>query len=179
MRRLFALVMLVALLVALLPVAVSAHTATDLLYAKLIAGQTEYVGHVIIWNDSTNLHVTLQAKFGHLGYCLKETHLHVATSLKDIPQTKKGNPIPGRFDYKDDDLGCIHEWEYIIPLGDWEPGTLLFLAAHAVVGNRFDPDWEETGWGVICGQITEFPFGGRNWATYIPYTVQQIDPPAD
>jgi len=109
MRRLFALVMLVALLVALLPVAVSAHTATDLLYAKLIAGQTEYVGHVIIWNDSTNLHVTFQAKFGHLGYCLKETHLHVATSLKDIPQTKKSNPIPGRFDYKDDDLGCIHD----------------------------------------------------------------------
>ena len=29
-----------------------------------------------------------------------ETHLHIATSLAGIPQTKTGNPIPGKFEYK-------------------------------------------------------------------------------
>ncbi|NIN93628.1 MAG: hypothetical protein GTO49_01265 [Anaerolineae bacterium] len=170
MKKLAFPLIIVALLAALVPVAVSAHTAGNPLTAKLMAGQSIYSGHVQVWNDGTNLHVRYQAKSGE-GFCLNETHLHVATSLADIPQ-KNGNPIPGHFDYKDDDLGCVHDVEYVIPLDGWGADTQLFIAAHAVVGDMYDPYFEETAWGVLCGHLDRYGFPGRNWAAYIPYTVQ-------
>jgi len=170
MRRLAFPLMIVALLAALLPVAVSAHTADHPLTAKLMAGQSIYAGHVEVWNDDANLHVRYQAKWG-LGFCLNETHLHVATSLDDIPQ-KNGNPRPGHFAYKDDDLGCVHDVEYVIPLDGWGDGTQLVIAAHAVIGRLDDPYFEETAWGVLCGNFDRWGFPGANWAAYIPYTVQ-------
>ena len=49
------------------------------------------VGDVTVTNDCTNLYVTYRTT---PGWCITETHLHVAGSEVDIPQTKKGNPIP-------------------------------------------------------------------------------------
>jgi len=169
MKKLAFRLMVVALLAALLPTVASAHTAGDPLRAKLIAGQKIEAGLVEVWNDAENLHVRFVTKWG-LGYCLKETHLHVATSLDDIPQ-KNGNPIPGHFDYGDV-LDCAHDIEYVIPLNDWEAGAELVIAAHAVVGNVDDTCLQETAWGVLCGKLDEYGFPGRNWAAYIPYTVQ-------
>lgn len=170
MKKLAFLLIVVAVLAALVPAAVSAHTADHPLRAKLMAGQSIYAGLVEVWNDGGDLHVRYVSKWG-LGYCLNETHLHVATSLAGIPQ-KNGNPIPGKFDYKDDDLGCVHDIEYVIPLDGWEAGTELVIAAHAVVGRVDDPYFEETAWGALCGHLDRWGFPGRNWATYIPYTVQ-------
>jgi hypothetical protein len=63
------------------------------------------------------------------------------------------------------------EFKYKLPDG-WEVGDTLILATHAVVRKTDDPAWTETAWGVICGQLHEYPFPGANWATYIPYELQ-------
>ncbi|MHA2103877.1 MAG: vWA domain-containing protein [Candidatus Hodarchaeales archaeon] len=123
-------------------------------------------GDVIIWNDQDNLYVTYNTTDG---WYMTETHLQVADSLDGIPQTKKGNPIPGKFEYKDYFDPGIQTYTYSIPW-TWDPGTNLYIAAHAVVekiigyDNYGDPIFQkETGWG--NGE----DFDGKNWATYIVY----------
>jgi hypothetical protein len=150
----------VTLLLGLLTVAVSAG---DTQYYKLIAGQHEHVGWVKVSIDGDGvLHVEYEA---FDGYCLRETHVHVADSLDGIPQTKKGNPIPGQFASKHDELGCVPDDEHVF-VGQWT--TPLYIAAHAVVGKPCSC-WEETAWGVWCGKMDKFGFPGSNWATYILY----------
>ena len=94
----------------------------------LYAGQYENVGVVKVWNDTENLYVKYIVDDP---WCLTETHLHVAVCIEDIPQTKKGNPIPGKFDYEGEH-DCVTEYTYIIPL-TLVPGDKLYIAAHAVV----------------------------------------------
>ena len=173
MKKLAFPLIVVILLAALFPAMVAAAEPDRPQIAKLIAGKNLQVGEVWVWNDGEELHVKYRAFYNDLGYCLSETHMHVADSLAAIPQ-KNGNPIPGQFDYKDEDLDCARVVEYVVPLNDWTPGTELFIAAHAVVINKFDPDYEETAWGVLCGKIDVYGFPGKNWAAYIPYTVREF-----
>ena len=137
------------------------------------------VGNVCVcsWDD------TLRVKYDTTGtgWCLTETHLHVATSLEGIPQTKKGNPIPGKFTYKDEYDPCVTERIYDIDL-DGYTGT-VYIAAHAVVCKEECIDGVlvcvcETAWAginYICLNddrvATGIDFPGRNWATYFTYTV--------
>lgn len=111
---------------------VSAHTESVPLVTDLLAGQTQDVGEVRVWNDGTNLHVEYEVDL--VGWYLVETHLAVGDSSGDIPQTKKGNPIPGKFDYKHHDIYDVTD-EYVIPLADFgfEVGDDIAIAAHAVV----------------------------------------------
>lgn len=129
MQKKFNVLMIIVFML-VLPFKVLANTAVDPFVTDLIAGQHTDVGDVLVWNDEENLYV--KYLISEVGLCLDETHLHVATSLADIPQTKKGNPIPGQFAYQNDHIPCVDEYTYSIPL-NWEPGTSLFLAAHAVV----------------------------------------------
>lgn len=107
------------------------HTEDDPYVTNLIAGQHTNVGNVSVWNDEDNLYV----KYATITNCeITETHLHVATSLDGIPQTKKDNPIPGQFDHKNDSHHAgITEYVYKIPLNGWTVGDELYIAAHAVV----------------------------------------------
>lgn len=100
----------------------------------LLAGQDIEVGNVTVSNDGDNLYV--QYNITEEGWCLTETHVHVATSLEGIPQ-KNGNPIPGQFEYNGEH-DCVTEYTYEIPLTredgtNWDDGTNLVIAAHAVV----------------------------------------------
>ena len=95
----------------------------------LIAGQNLDVGDVIVNNDGENIYVTYLVL--EPGWGMLQTHLHLATSLAGIPQTPKGNPKIGHFDYQLEHE-MIQEYTYVIPLS-WNPGTELFIAAHAVV----------------------------------------------
>jgi hypothetical protein len=98
--------------------------------ANLCAAQTIDVGYMQVWNDVTNLYV--KYLITEPGVCLSETHLHVAGIGDDpIPQTKKGNPIPGKFDYQAEH-NCATSHTYQIPL-TWSSGDSLSIAAHAVV----------------------------------------------
>jgi len=95
----------------------------------LFAGQHIDVGIIKVWNDSDNLYV----KYVVDGpWCLTETHLHIGAQLNDIPQTKKGNPIPGKFDYKGEHDPCVPDYTYTIKMS-LIPGDELFIATHAVV----------------------------------------------
>ena len=80
----------------------------------LFAGQNIDVGTMSVWNDEENLYITYDTTGG---WEMTETHLAVAGSLPGIPQTKKGNPIPGKFPYQccyDEDEG---EWVFQIKEG--------------------------------------------------------------
>lgn len=162
MKKTLALLTLIAFMLAL-PAAVIAHTEGEPFEVDLIAGggnpaSAIDAGDVLVWNDGEYLYVKYVADH----WCLYETHLHVATSEVDIPQTKKGNPIPGQFDYKTDHDPCETEYVYQIPL-TWSPETELYIAAHAALG--CESAWAAGG---------DFP--GKNWATYFTYTVQSSSP---
>jgi hypothetical protein len=146
----------------------------DAVTTDLLAGQTLDVGDVLVWNDGDNLYV--QYVVTDPEWCLTETHLHVATSLADIPQTKKGNPIPGHFDYNDEH-NCVTKFLYTIPLVayGWVPCTNLFIAAHAVVQMQNGGEiQEETAWG----DGERFVEKG-NWGMYFTYTVTVPCPPPE
>ena len=109
-----------------------AATEDDPLVTDLIAGQNHDVGNVSVWNDGTNLYVKYETDDP---WVLTETHLSVNISETNIPQTKKGNPIPGQFEYYNETHDLVDEYLYTIALEDlyagWENG--LVIAAHACV----------------------------------------------
>ncbi|MFX0030157.1 MAG: hypothetical protein ACFE8B_13180 [Candidatus Hermodarchaeota archaeon] len=120
---------------------VTAHTEESPFITDLFAGQNIPVGHVIVWNDADYLHVKYlidddltpdDPSDDGVPTLIYETHLHVAESIDGIPQTKKGNPIPGKFDYNTEHNPGVSEYTYQIPLV-WDLDFELSIAAHAVV----------------------------------------------
>ena len=120
-------------------------TLADPISFPLYAGQHDLVGEVLVWDDGETLCVkyVLDPAIFADGWGITETHLAVGHEVGDIPQTKKGNPIPGVFLYGDDELEGEESWEICIlfdDLGVEESGDLdvecgdeLVIAAHAVV----------------------------------------------
>jgi hypothetical protein len=164
MKKVVYLSIVCCLLLVLLPVAVSADPDS----APLMAGQTMYVGDVLVWDDGYTLYV--KYVITDPDWCITETHLQIATSLELIPQ-KNGNPIPGHFE-KNDEHNCVPEVLYTYDLSEygWGTGTYLYIAAHAVVQMPCQPGAEETAWA------DGYDFPGKNWATYFGYTVGGILP---
>jgi hypothetical protein len=111
----------------------STPVSMDMTY-DLIAGQNLDVGDVVVWNDADNLYVKYEIQLQ--GWCLTETHLALGFLPGDIPQTKKGSPIPGQFEHSEEH-DCITEYTYEIPLEEWGCNNLV-VAAHAVVKNIFE-----------------------------------------
>ena len=183
MKTLVYLSVVVSLTLALFPALASAHTADDPFITDLIAGQSMDAGHVLVWNDAVNLYV----QFVSTGdWCITETHVATAALLSEIPQTKKGNPIPGRFDHPKQYSPCEQAPDpYVIPL-EWDYGETVYIAAHAKLGthaiNFQHTQGDGTRGGRIrlekpCGQRESawgagFDFPGKNWAMYFTYTVQ-------
>lgn len=162
MKKLTFLLVIVALLTALSPAAVSAYTISATLYA----GQTAIAGYVKIWNDADNLYVDIWMR-GGAGWCLNESHVHVATSLDDVPRTKSGSPKPGHFDYKATH-DCVNGFTHTISLEDGWYGEELIVVVHAVVTG---PDGqEETSWAVRCGNLDDVQFRGPGWSAYLVFT---------
>lgn len=102
---------------------------------RLIAGQEIYVGDVYVWNDNDNFHV-LYRTFDD--WYLLETHLQVSKTEPEIPQTKKGNPIPGHFEFSEifDIKDYRTDWYISFPIPDnMEYGETIVIAAHAEVAH--------------------------------------------
>src|SRR5262249_27428396 len=127
-------------------------------------------GIVTVVNDNANLYVEYTT---YSPWLITEAHVAVADSLAGIPQTKKGNPIPGRFPYSATFNPGVGDFTFTIPLGSFLPGTDLFIAPHAVVTSPGGQGsgGTQTGWG----DGNDFP--GRNWATYFEYIVQPCSGP--
>jgi hypothetical protein len=145
------------------PAAAQSEPCGDPLEATLLAGQHIPAGTLTIWNDETTLYVRYSA---FPGFSLAETHLAAAQDLSGIPQTKKGNPIPGRFPFKATHSGAA-DFIYAQEL-QWPTESEIVVAAHAVV--ELAGGGRETAWA--DGQ--DFP--GANWATYVTYEVQACGP---
>jgi hypothetical protein len=122
------------------------HTADNPLVTQLIAnGGSDAtavdVGEVNVWNDGEYLYVEYivdadltptDPSDDGVPTLIYQTHLAVATSVAGIPQSKKGNPIPGQFPYSTNHDPGVGEFIYQIPL-EWEIGEELYVAAHSVV----------------------------------------------
>lgn len=140
----------------------------------LYAGQDILVGTVIVSIEGDNLCIRyeLSAEALAAGCVIKETHLAVGHEVGDIPQTKKGSPIPGHFPYGDDKLAGVDSYEECISFEELgiECEDTIIIAAHAVVCCS-NGGCCETAWGAEGepGQ-TRFVEKG-NWATYFGYTV--------
>lgn len=176
MKKLFIIGILVALLFVAMPA-----MANSLAQYHLYAGQNIHVGDVGVYQDSENLFVGFDMDEG---WYVNETHLAVEQYATDIPVTKKGNPIPGKFQYS-----MIYEIPensdtdaYVIPLPTL-PVNISFQAdvVHAespgvgalAVDALFPPptmvyDQEEGAWAA-CDGVGTHAFGGKNWATYFFY----------
>jgi hypothetical protein len=96
----------------------------------LFADQDILIGEVVVQRVGDLLYVTYV--INEEGWFITKTHLAVGDVLDDIPQTKKGNPIPGQFDYVVCHDPMVTEYTYppIDVSGFTNP---LYVAAHADV----------------------------------------------
>ena len=114
---------------------IAENSQSEPFITDLIAGKNIKVGEIHVWNDDEYLYVKYVITMTEEGWSLVETHLAVAKDLNDIPQTKKCNPIPGKFPYKTYHDPPTVAYTYVIPLSDINASSNdeLFIAAHAVV----------------------------------------------
>lgn len=136
----------------------------DPLIVDLLAGQYIDVGEVTVWNDADDLFVLIETTGGWL---LTETHVAIATSMEELPQTGSGNPKVGHFDLSAEHDPPVATYQYHVAY-EYEPGVEVFIAVHAVVvlfDEEGNPVQEETAWA----DGLEFP--GNSWATYFTYLV--------
>lgn len=131
-------------------------TVLQTVTTDLVAGQRIPVGSVQISQDSATCTATVTLKTTY-PWCITEAHLATGDTLGDIPQTRKGNPIPGQF-AESAYPACEGEVAFENVAG----GSLF--AVHAVVYNTASGT-DETAWGAG----TAFP--GKNWATYVALPV--------
>jgi len=129
------------------------------------------VGTVHVWDDGVNLYVKYEL---FVGWQMTETHVAVAHDFLGIPQTKNGNPKPGKFPYGTEYPTPVTEDTYTIPLVLNDPSVppppyTLYVATHAVVqlvDEGGEIIQEETAWG----DCHDFP--GKSWAKWFPYDVE-------
>jgi len=144
MKKLVIPLIILCFVLAFATVPAFGHLCSDPFVTDLIAGgggqgkSAMDVGDIEVCNDGEYLYVTYLTDEVT---CLIETHLHVTTipppndpipGDPGFPLTKKGNPIPGQFDYAMEHE-CVSDYTYQIPLGEWGADTKLYIAAHAVV----------------------------------------------
>jgi hypothetical protein len=133
--------------------------------STLFAGQTIVAGTVTIFNDASNIYVQYQANFP---WVISDAHAAVAATLDGIPQTKTGNPIPGRFAYSATFDPEVTTYTFGVPFSAvFTAGQTVFVAAHAMLQAPKNDGGSQTGWAFGPD------FSGANWATYVAYQVQR------
>jgi hypothetical protein len=138
----------------------------------IYAGQYMEVGKVYVWHDEDLETLYVKYMITDEDWMISETHLAYGDELNDIPQTKKGNPIPGQFPYKTEHDPWVSHYLYEIDItGEFECEDMIYIAAHSVVHKDLGDEryQTETGW------TGEHEFDGRNWAVYFKYTFECDD----
>ncbi|MHB1136943.1 MAG: hypothetical protein ACYC1X_09165 [Coriobacteriia bacterium] len=108
----------------------------------LYADQDELVGKVLVNNCEEHICVKYVLDAGS-PWRITEVHLAIGDSVAEIPQTKKGNPIPGQFEVSEylGPYGVTESEVYCFPMGDRVAGDEIVVAAHAVVTKRTPGVW--------------------------------------
>jgi hypothetical protein len=119
---------------------------------KLLAGQTIEAGSVTATVKGSALEVAFTTTDG---WELTEAHLWLGNTLDDLPQTKTGNPVPGKFPYNSGNITGSTAYTFSIPLSSptvnfscpTEP-VIYYIAAHAALRKpKGDGTYQtETGW---------------------------------
>jgi len=157
-----------------------AHTEDEPMEIPLYAGQDMLVGHVSVWNDGDYVYVEYNVT--EENWYLSETHLHIAASMEDIPQTQGkgrwnkggGNPIPGHFDYineSHDLYTATYTCIINITEENFELIEELYVAAHAVVYHVLADCID-----IVSDNTTMVEDGNVDGATYPCYAVEAWEP---
>jgi hypothetical protein len=160
MKRLGTLFALLAL--AALVLVTAEPSAASTAPIDLLAGKSTDVGDVTVQSDGTRVRLLTTTS----GACIAGLHAAVAGSPQLIPQTKKGNAIPGRFPVAKEYTPCTNQAEVFVPLSSipgYVPGQPIYIALHADVlmpTGEIDSAWAE-GSG----------FPGANWSSYTDVTL--------
>src|SRR5262245_19326926 len=102
-RRVVSLIALLGLAaVALVTAEPSGATTAPI---NLLVGQSTDVGDITVQSDGTRVRLLTRTD----GACIAGLHAAVAGSPQLIPQTKKGNAIPGRFPLSREYTPCTHD----------------------------------------------------------------------
>ena len=173
-------------------------TACDQVETNLIAGggnpasETD-VGDAVVFDDGDYLYLgALMANWigptnedwEESGWYILDAHAHVAVNATDIPQTKKGNPRPGKFDLHFEDGEWEEENGDEIIGGGWEimltqamkDAGIVYIALHLeVVNDQGTEDPSDDVYESVWAAGTDF--AGKNWATYFEYELGSNEPP--
>jgi hypothetical protein len=178
---------ILAVVLALFPVACNTDTSAPVgqsLDVPLLTDDATVVGNVNVANSETALMVTLTTS---AGWTFEKVRWAVGTELRHIPQTRGGEPIPGRFPFqRHSEAGATLEtWRLPLIV---EPGTVLTFAVNADVkikaskDDKSAPDPAHEGDDENCivasswGEGTPFP--KMKGSMYFTYTVQASAPPS-
>ena len=123
----------------------------------LWAGKNENAGKFNILSTTSGLIITI---IPQNGWKITESHVAVHFRWDNIPQNKKGNPIPGHFTWGQKSAPPTTTHEYTISFSEIEgwvsPGEYwLVIAIHAVVVKTDSSGCilqEETAWGGPCDE---------------------------
>ncbi|MBN2412700.1 hypothetical protein JXQ31_13505 [candidate division KSB1 bacterium] len=149
----------------------------------LIAGQTIDVGSVTVTNDADYIYITYT--IDHPDACFGTLQVWVGDDLADMPQNKKGTPIPGQFcqvnsDWCFDATGQT-SYTFTIPFSDLDNMGVntaceqtLFVVTHAEVDMDCDPETDEHETAFSGDESGS----GPRWWFYGEYSICCYEPPS-
>ncbi len=144
---------------------------------ELTAGQHIDAGSVTMYNDATNLYVTVYSEYGYqdVGENIK---MWVGRDLLGLPRNGQGVPINGQFPYKATVSGSGTTYTFAIPLNSIDLlndcGYGVYVVVHADVMAYDTTNQTVSGETAYGG---DYPGDtGNRWWFYSDYTVQCCDP---
>lgn len=132
--------------------------AVGIAEASLETAAGTNVGKVSVSLAGDNVFISCRM---NTGLSMAETQVAVGTDLADIPQTKKGNPVPGHFAFKSGHGPGVSEFAY--DLGHFADGKPLFMAVHVELSDG------ESAWA------GDLEFQGKNGARYLTCKVMSAE----
>lgn len=141
------------------------------------AGQSKDAGSVTVYNDNTNLYVTVYSEFGFQN---KDENLKMwlGSDLTTLPRSPgSGAPINGQFPYKVTLAPGVTTYTFTILLDDLQLinacGDLLYVVVHGDVYNNDGNGGTETNTAYSGDNEGD----GSRWWYYSNYVIQCCDTP--
>jgi hypothetical protein len=147
------------------------------LTSTLLAGQTIDAGRVELYNTKGSFNVEATTRDG---WRIKEIQIFVGDSTVQIPMTKDGNPIPGKFPFKAAYTAPVPSHVQVIDFeklgfawgSPYETKRLQNVAVHAdlvQLDTAGQVIAEEGAWAF--NEAYYEPFPGDQWGWYVAYTM--------
>ncbi len=139
----------------------------------IYAGQNTPVGTLCLEDNFNDNTLTVTYTITTPGWEITQIHFIVAGKTSDIPQTKKGNLIPGQFPYNESFAPGVTTYSITVPFNNFGASECdddkdFYAAAHCVVQfvDNGTVVQTETGWG--NGSLTP----GNNWGEIFSFKME-------